>query len=743
MKYEIIKKELFSYTNETPEDIEFTVPEGVETVNLNVFRNCKYLKRLIIGKDVHTIDLGPRNRNAGNYEDLNSSIEEIVVDDANSRFYSVDGILFGRKEAYLEERLIKVPPKYKADTIAMNYDVKWIDAGAFSYCSEVRAIQFQKEYEANRLIFEGCTQLSQIDGLSNLKLDRDYVPFNFSFCKSLSSLTISARHLRAAEYDYPYKNYKTMFLESGLKEITVEGFEKKLIYATEILKDMGEHNISLIVKGENGESRVEGLALPEGFLKLKEYHIPGYDKAIDPKIIKAIKKGLKRNDSSEKSTVEQVQMIINEYSDIYYSAAGIIRGYTGDIDILDKAEGLKKSKLADELADEIDHDELMTLLSKYAYGQTYRSFLLAYIRYADESEIEGIISDIKKKKRGQKKDKYWAQNAEYALYLNECPATAQYFKDIGQMESYALFNGSDLQGLKDEAYFVTIEGNDKKTIKKAVKEQVDMLCKLHVSGDTVSLNAIQKADADPNIRPVIRSIVWMDDTGTCFMVADGGHVNENGEGVSPAELVKPVYVTDLSDAEIRGWRDYLITNNVRQPFDQIWEPVVKYVKKYLPERYENLTISKAERGDLKKRLKSRGIDMKSDEMEREYNPYQGKYEFSNENDFLIGSSIKIHYTINRDETITMGRLRTSGKNVREINSVLYEFDRLNMMNAIKRDDVDAVNEHLGDGFTAAQIFDFINTATKNNAAMCLASLIEYRNNNYSEINLDQEFTLDF
>lgn len=740
MKYEVMKKELFSYTNETPEDIEFTVPEGVETVNLNVFRNCKYLKRLIIGKDVRTINLGSRNLNALNYEELNSSIEEILVDDANTRFYSINGILFGRNINY-REYLIKVPPKYRADTIAVNYDMRWIEPCAFAYCSEVKIIVFQREYEANRLSFEGCTQLSQIDGLSNLKLNRDYMPFNFSFCQSLPSVTIAAGHLQKPEYFC--NNYKTMFAESGLKEIIVVGFEKKLTYATEILNDMREHNISLIVKGENGESRVEGSTLPEGFLKLKEYHIPGYDKAVDPKIIRAIKKGLKLKDSSGKSTAEQIQMIINEYSDIYYSAAGVIHGYTGNIDILEKAEGLRRSQLADELADEIDHDELMALLSKYAYGQTYRSFLLAYIRYADQSETEQIISDIKKKKRGQKKDKYWAQNAEYALYLNDCPATAQYFKEIGEMEPYALFNGIDLQGLKDEAFFVTIESDDKKAIKKAVKEQVDTLCKLHVVGDIVSLNAIKKADADLNIRPVIRSIVWMDDAGTCFMVADGGYVNENGEVVSPSELVKPVYVTDLSDAEIRGWRDYLVTNNIRQPFDQIWEPIVKYVKKYLPERYENLTISKSERNELKKRLKTRGIDMKSDEMEREYNPYSGQYEFSNENDFIIGSSIRIHYTINLDDTITMGRLKTSGKNVHEINSVLYELDRLNMVNAIKRDDVDAVGEHLGDGFTAAQIFDFVKIASKNNAPMCSAALIEYRNNNYSEIDIDQEFTLDF
>ena len=280
-----------------------------------------------------------------------------------------------------------------------------------------------------------------------------------------------------------------------------------------------------------------------------------------------------------------------------------------------------------------------------------------------------------------------------------------------------------------------------KEIIDAVRKQIDLLCKLHVNGDTVSLKAIKNASLNPNIKPIIQSIVWIDEARKGFVVTDDRCLDENDIEVVPKGLIKAAYVTDFSDAEITAWQNYLITHNIQQPFEQIWEPVVKCEKK-LSDRYEGLTISKAERNDLKKRLKIRGINMKAGEMERTFNPYQNKYEFSNENDIFIGSSIKIHYTTNSDGTITMGKLKTVDNNAHETNSVLYELDRIKMITAIKRDDVNTVGEYIADGFTAAQVFDFITIALKNAAPMCSAALLEYRNNHFSYIDIDQEFLLD-
>ena len=447
--------ELSSYTEEGPEDVEFTIPEKVDVVNFHVFKDCKYLKKLIIGKNVKTISLKSKNTLQNNYEDLNNSIEEIIVDNENPKYYSVDGILFmrGRSIHSDGDTLIKIPAKYKKDCITVDCNAAHIDSAAFSYCTEVQSISFQRNYKADFLSFEGCVQLSHLDGLEKINVNTFREPFIFSYCRALSEIELPVHYLA---YKTNPKNYTTMFLESGIKTIKLSGFEKQLNYSFEILKDMSEHGVSLEIPYENEIIILDSSTLPDSFLKLKEHHVSGYDKAIDPKIVKAVKTGIRLKDSSEKSSAEHVQKIINEYAMIYDSAARVIHGEWGDVKLLDSTKGLRKSETADKLADDLDHAELMKFLSQKANGQQYRTYILAYARYAENAEIEDIVSEIKKKKRGQKKDKYWAQNAEYALYLNESPVTIQYFRDIGEMESYALFNGIDLQDLKDEAYFVTI-----------------------------------------------------------------------------------------------------------------------------------------------------------------------------------------------------------------------------------------------------------------------------------------------
>ena len=78
----------------------------------------------------------------------------------------------------------------------------------------------------------------------------------------------------------------------------------------------------------------------------------------------------------------------------------------------------------------------------------------------------------------------------------------------------------------------------------------------------------------------------------------------------------------------------------------------------------------------------------------------------------------------------------------EINAILFELDRFALKTFITRDEVENLNQKVLDGFSAAQIIEFIDFASVNKADNCTAVLQEYRNEKYPEYDAFSEFVLD-
>ena len=77
---------------------------------------------------------------------------------------------------------------------------------------------------------------------------------------------------------------------------------------------------------------------------------------------------------------------------------------------------------------------------------------------------------------------------------------------------------------------------------------------------------------------------------------------------------------------------------------------------------------------------------------------------------------------------------------RQVNHLVAYFDKCTIYERIAKDDV-AV-EVLLKQFTLAQITEFIRVASENNATNVQALLLEYKNNNFSDFDPMEEFTLD-
>ena len=74
------------------------------------------------------------------------------------------------------------------------------------------------------------------------------------------------------------------------------------------------------------------------------------------------------------------------------------------------------------------------------------------------------------------------------------------------------------------------------------------------------------------------------------------------------------------------------------------------------------------------------------------------------------------------------------------NHIVGYLDKVTVYERILKDDIQVVE--LLPNYNVAQIYDFISIATKNNSQNVLASLLEYKNNNFSDYSTIDEFVLD-
>ncbi len=158
-------------------DGEYNVPAGVVVVGSNAFRGCTHLTVLSLGKDVIWFDAGAI---AGC-----SSLTEFRVNNENTSFAVIDGVLFDKEKTDL-----CLYPSGKAGAYTVPDGVTMIDGYAFAYSQKLTSITFSDsvktidEYafasQSDAYPEYGCAALEEIsfgkglewvDSLSFYKMD--------------------------------------------------------------------------------------------------------------------------------------------------------------------------------------------------------------------------------------------------------------------------------------------------------------------------------------------------------------------------------------------------------------------------------------------------------------------------------------------------------------------------------------------------------------------------------------------
>lgn len=103
------------------------IPDGVEIIEGWAFEHCKNLKNIFIPKSVVQIDKNPF---------FDTDLQEIVVDENNENYSSVDGVLFNKDKTVL----IKYPTGRKNESYTIPEGVVEIDHYAFMYNNNLKNI---------------------------------------------------------------------------------------------------------------------------------------------------------------------------------------------------------------------------------------------------------------------------------------------------------------------------------------------------------------------------------------------------------------------------------------------------------------------------------------------------------------------------------------------------------------------------------------------------------------------------
>ena len=138
-------------------DAEYEIPQGVQTLEASVFKNCESIEKIIVPQSVSTL---PVTVFAGC-----ENLREIVVDEGNENFTSENGVLFSKdKTTLICYPVAKTESEYEIPQGVVN-----IENSAFEKCQTLQSVTIPDSVTSvGSSAFSYCNYLSEISGADNV-----------------------------------------------------------------------------------------------------------------------------------------------------------------------------------------------------------------------------------------------------------------------------------------------------------------------------------------------------------------------------------------------------------------------------------------------------------------------------------------------------------------------------------------------------------------------------------------------
>ncbi|MBE6751629.1 MAG: DUF4132 domain-containing protein [Ruminococcaceae bacterium] len=269
----------------------------------------------------------------------------------------------------------------------------------------------------------------------------------------------------------------------------------------------------------------------------------------------------------------------------------------------------------------------------------------------------------------------------------------------------------------------------KKNVKKVVKARNDMLFNLFLSGDTIKFEKWQNSYLKNIIlHRVAELIVWEQEDKT-FILSKNGPIDCNGNPytIVSKSNIKVAHPMEMDSATVKNWQQYFTSNSLKQPFEQIWEPVINF-DSIDKNRYSGINIPYY-----------RFLDKSSIGIFVEDYDYHNEIAINFED--CSAKVVRIdwqRHAIERTDNFEI-RCFSVNEKTRKTNHIVSYLDRITVYGRILKDDISIV-DYL-EVFTLAQITEFINLASENNCTNVVAALLNYKKEQYSDFDPMAEFVL--
>ena len=447
---------------------------------------------------------------------------------------------------------------------------------------------------------------------------------------------------------------------------------------------------------------------------------------------------------------------------------------------------------ADEVAAMLDPVSLQSALRDVAdleHGTDKPQRLIPYARYASEEQIRELIKWMK---RWAEWSAYGSAGrsaivvARGAVVLSDTRDAMLYADRSGCLDYYAKIRGSDAQTFRDTqlsdfgldasgqkeydlgSHTVTARlsgdltlslwdgktgkqvksipkknadpekyeaakadyAEMKKNVKKVAQARCALLFQRFLGGGSRESAAWCAAyQGNPLLRQIASLLVWSQD-GATFTLRNGAAINSSGQPYvltgGPVTLAHPM---EMKPEDVTAWQKYFTSHSLKQPFAQVWEPVVDFdaVK---PDRYSGVKIPV---------YRFKGQEKHGIRCDFQYGASELSLSLTDcALDFDPGAAVERHYLDLQGE-LTLGVFQVN-KPSRAANHIVALLDQWTVYGRVAKDDASVV-EALNN-FTLAQVAELLNFAIENQCVNCTAALLEYKNKKFPDFDPMDIFTLE-
>lgn len=270
----------------------------------------------------------------------------------------------------------------------------------------------------------------------------------------------------------------------------------------------------------------------------------------------------------------------------------------------------------------------------------------------------------------------------------------------------------------------------KKNAKKIVKNRQNRLFVEFLHGKSRSADEWKTAYTEnPLLRAVASLLVWEQEKNT-FILTAGGAVNAAGKSYEISKTnISLAHPMEMNKNDLEAWQKYFVSNKLKQPFEQIWEPVID-PNSIKEDRYKDCMIPYYRFMGKEKH----GITVTDLDFHNEISIY-----FADCLADVERIDFESHY-IAPEHNFEVKKFSFK-KYTRMTNHIAAYLDRITMYDRIAKDDISV--EAFLPSFTLAQITEFIRIATEKNCANVTALLLEYKNKTFPDFDPFEAFSLDF